>query len=68
MRGKREKGKSEMKTVKVKLETYAALIRTKGAYEMITGKNLSMDDVIKNLLEAAPKAKASLELVNEEST
>jgi hypothetical protein len=54
-----EKKIYEYKNIKVKPETYALLLRTQAAYQLEEGKRLSMDDVIKMLLEALPTVNVS---------
>jgi len=42
---------SEFKTIKVKRLTYEELMRLKGAETMKTGRYISIDDIIRMLLE-----------------
>jgi len=41
----------ELKTIKVKKDTYEELMRLKGAETMRTGRYISLDDIIRMLLE-----------------
>ena len=64
-RGKKKKKSPKTETIKVSKETYRRLVQTKGFYEMISGESLTMEDVIVALLDAVPKARASVEVIAE---
>jgi len=52
--------KEKLVTVKVKESTYSELIKSQAAAVLQTGKKLSMDKVIRGLLEQAPQYKMKI--------
>lgn len=56
----RRRTKQKYKNLKVKPDTYQMLIRSKAAYEIETGEPLSMDGIIKMLLDSLPKIEVKI--------